>query len=146
MFNMGRLNATVLRIMIVGYIIIEVCMLVVVIRLLGFFGAIFLFLITTAFGFRLLQTFGWQNMRQYPSANLLMTQKKSLKTLFVGFLLIIPGFFTDLLAVVLWVLPLRPLLNLMLKSYLKTDQAEEKPKNPDAEAANVIEGEYWRDE
>ncbi len=135
------------------YIYLEICLFVAVANSIGVFLALLCIIATSIIGFSLVKSQGLKNFslmrqkminRENPTNEII----KSGSLLAAGFLLLIPGFLTDILGVLLLLTPVQQLLsrfivpNLMLATLLNRS----KKKKPTAPASNddIIEGDFRR--
>lgn len=129
-------------ILFLAYPFIEIIIFVLVCRLIGVLGALVLFAITTAFGSYLLRRSGFS--RNMGPLALLQLQSANMFRVFAGFLLVLPGFFTDALGLLL-------LLPWSQRFFLHKVMRVNRPSGAaasDSRSQNgtTIEGEYWRED
>lgn len=127
-------------VMLLAYPFIEIFGFIGMIRMAGFTMTCLLFMATTMLGFHLLRMAG---VYKRPGGLLIFDQNKNISWMVAGFLLVLPGFFTDMAGLLL----LCPFIQRMLqRSLIKV-----KP-NSNSEAGNqqhkgrIIEGEYWHED
>ena len=112
--------------------LIEILLFILLGDFFGFFLVVFLIILTGAFGLILLRS----NINLGEIKNLALEPNKWMYKKIAGILLIIPGFFTDLLGLILLLKQLRMLVwNLLVKK-----NKEHKRKSKDNE--DIIEVEY----
>lgn len=124
--------------------IVEIILFVLVGKLIGFLLAILLVVLTTLFGLSLFRKQSLKTMQQMQAAMQsgqppMMDLKDSTLTSLSAILLIIPGFLTDTIGLLLLFPKVRPKLIAFLT---KIKILKQKPKND----SNVIEGEYWKND
>ena len=113
--------------------IIEILLFVLFGDFLGFFLVIFLIILTGAIGLTLLRS----NINLHDFKELAVEPKQWVYKKIAGILLIIPGFFTDLLGFILLVKQLRSFVwNLLIKKTSKNH------KNNTKDTDEIIEVEY----
>ncbi len=118
------------------YLFIEIFSFIIVCRWLGILTTISLLVISTLLGAYILRHISRQSRGRMMTT--LQTQK--LMQLLSGFLLLMPGFVSDILGLLLLVPPVqRLMLSLLLPKFL-TKKASVKP------AGCTIEGQYWRED
>ena len=112
--------------------LIEILLFILLGDFFGFFLVVFLIILTGAFGLILLRS----NINLGRNKNLALEPNEWMYKKIAGILLIIPGFFTDLLGLILLLKQLRMLVwNLLVKK-----NKEHKRKSKDNE--DIIEVEY----
>jgi len=125
-------------------ILIEIALFIIVGRIIGLFFTLLLIIGTTAFGFSILrkQNFAFMmnmqkafRLNQHPIIDL--TEHSII--LFSGLLLIIPGFFTDIIGALLLIPSLR---SKFLKLLIATNIGHKTAANDHV----TIDGECWNDE
>lgn len=134
------------KVLFLAYILIEITLFILVGKLVGVLTTLGLIILTTIFGLVLLRQQKIALMKhlqktfqsgQPPQPNTFTNAA----TVLAGFLLIIPGFFTDLLGLLCLMPKIRAtILNFFTKTKII------KPKGKAANDANIIEGEFWHED
>jgi UPF0716 family protein affecting phage T7 exclusion len=126
--------------------LLELVVFVAVASTVGFWNAVLLTVATSAIGALLLRRAGQTNLRQFQhsvSEGLAISGNVAgpgLFTLLAGLLLLLPGFLTDLIAVLMLVPQVRRLFAAMVLRTLQTEAAKPPPGVVDLEPGE------WRDE
>ena len=120
------------------YFIVEVFILFAVIRWLGFLNTLLLLILTTVLGSWIVRTLGFQHLQRQGWHQHLP------KRLLAGVLLIIPGFLTDFIGLLLLILPMKGDFSRFF-SHSKSANSPASDHNK-TQKGDVIEGEYWRDD
>lgn len=122
--------------------LIEIACFVVVGRAIGLFPTLLLVVISAIFGFALIRTEGWRYLaemqRSYEAGKNPQLQGFEASLIFIaGFLLIIPGFFTDFIGLLLLIPQLRKWLikRMVAKGMVETKTIE----------GHIYEGEYTKE-
>ncbi len=126
--------------------LLELLVFVAVASTIGFWNAVLLTIVTSVIGALLLRMQGRTNLRQFQqsvSEGLVISGNftgPGLFTVLAGLLLLLPGFLTDLIAVLILVPQVRKLFAAMVARVLRTDAARPPPGVVDLEPGE------WRDE
>jgi len=126
--------------------LLEVVVFVAVAAMIGFWNAVLLTLVTSLIGAFLLRMQGQPRLRQFQhslSDGFAVSGNFSgpgLFTVLAGFLLLLPGFLTDLIAVLMLVPQVRALFAAMVTRTLRAEAAKPPPGVVDLEPGE------WRDE
>jgi UPF0716 protein FxsA len=126
--------------------LLELVIFVAVASTIGFWNAVLLTIATSVIGALLLRLHGQTNLRQFQhslSEGLAISGNVAgpgLFTLLAGLLLLLPGFLTDLIAVVMLVPQIRRLFAAMVIRTLRTEAAKPPPGVVDLDPGE------WRDE
>ena len=124
---------------------VEIILFIIVGKYIGLGMTLLLIIITTVIGAIILQTRGFVNLNrmfkriqkgEHPAVEML----DGSLVMFAGVLLVLPGFVTDAVGLVLLVPPLREIVIRQLIDKGLTTPAKKKSASGD-----VIEGEYWRE-
>ena len=143
-------NVKIPGFLLLAYPFIEIFGFIAVGHWLGFLGAIGLLIATTMLGSYLLRSCGFDYKRQMNSgmAGMANLNPKMMFRMFAGFLLVLPGFVSDLAGLLL----LLPFVQKILMSKV-TDRCKRGTQQyADAKAANdkkkgqIIEGECWHED
>jgi len=128
-------------ILLLSYPFIEIFGFILVFRWLGFAPTVLLFVMTTMLGSFLLRKVSLLKKRNLIS--LLFIQPRSVFVMFAAFLLMLPGFVTDLIGLLLL---LQPLQSLLIKRVTrkKTQNSYKRADNQYAKG-RTFEGEFWRE-
>lgn len=128
-------------ILFLAYPFIEIFGFILVCRWIGVLGALVLLVATTVLGSYVLRRAGFQ--RQQGAMLQMMLQPQSLLQAIAGFLLVLPGFFTDILGLLL-LLPFIRQLFMRRVSTFKPQSGSSAANDHQAKGA-TIEGEYWQE-
>lgn len=126
--------------------LLELLIFVAVASMIGFWNAVLLTVVTSVVGALLLRTQGHSNLREFQhtiSGGLEVSGNfagPGLFTALAGLLLLLPGFLTDLIAVLILVPQVRSLFAAMVARALRTEAAKPPPGVVD------LEPDEWRDE
>jgi UPF0716 protein FxsA len=126
--------------------LLEVVVFVAVAAIIGFWNAVLLTLVTSLIGAFLLRMAGQPRLRQFQSsvasgfAASGDFSGSGLSTVLAGFLLLLPGFLTDLIALLLLIPQVRWLFAAMVTRTLSAEAAKPPPGVVDLEPGE------WRDE
>jgi len=131
------------------YVYIEISIFIQVAHVFGVLMTLILVIFTSVIGMSLVRNQGFKNF-------LLMQQKmaagespaaemiKSVSLILAGLLLVLPGFFTDLLGLLLLLPPVQKLLTLKLIPHLRFSRMPGGGFSAGPGAGNTFEGEYQR--
>lgn len=124
--------------------LLEVVVFVLVAASIGFWNAVLAAVATSVAGALLLRTAGQPRLRQFQSSLAggvaFSADGAGLFTVLAGFLLLLPGFLTDLLAILLLVPAVRRLFGAAITRYMRSQGAAPTPGVVDLEPGE------WRDE
>lgn len=129
---------------------IEVTLFIWVANVIGVFMALLLIIATSFMGVSLVRSQGLKTLAQIQQKlelgeNPAGEMVKSVSLLFSGFLLLIPGFFTDFLGLLLMLTPVQKLLTLRLMPLVRVYQPKSAANDPyQKKDGNIIDGEYKR--
>ncbi len=133
-----------LKIILFFVVLIEITLFIIIGRLIGVLFTLLLVALTMIIGFVFIKKQSAKTIQQMQEAmqsgkmpNLDFIQH-SVKTI-AAILLIIPGFFTDLIGILLFIPKVRPII---IGLFSKTKLASSKKSK--AKKENIIEGEYWK--
>lgn len=133
------------------YVYIEISIFIQVAHVLGVFLTLILVILTSLMGISLVRNQGLKNL-------MLMQQKmaagenpagemiKSVSLLIAGMLLILPGFFTDFLGLLLLLPPVQKHLTLKLLPYLRFGRVYSSGFGGEGAQGQTFDGEYQRKE
>ncbi len=121
-----------------AYFITEMLILASVIRWLGFFNTLFLLILTTVFGSWIVRSLGFKTLRRQG------LPKQLPKRLLAGILLLIPGFLTDFIGLLLLILPIKGHFAgaFSEKDFQQSSTSHDNRKKTKND--QIIEGECWR--
>ena len=131
------------------YVYIEISLFIQVAHVVGVFLTLVLVIFTSVIGMSLVRNQGLKNFLlmqekmaagESPAAEMV----KSVSLILSGFLLLLPGFFTDFLGLLLLLPPVQKHLTLKLLPHLRFTRTPGGGFRPDAFAGNTFEGEYQR--
>jgi UPF0716 protein FxsA len=127
-------------VMLLAYPFIEIFGCILLIRLVGFSTTFFLFITTTILGFYVLKKVKTEARQINPFR---FEQNKNIVRIVAGLLLILPGFFTDILGLFLLCPPIQRMIRHRLFKMSSNNHAQPAAQQ---QKGRIIEGEYWRDE
>ena len=131
------------------YVYIEISLFIQVAHVIGVFLTLVLVIFTSVIGMSLVRNQGLKNFLlmqekmaagESPAAEMV----KSVSLILSGFLLLLPGFFTDFLGLLLLLPPVQKHLTLKLLPHLRFTRTPGGGFRTDASAGNTFEGEYQR--
>lgn len=125
---------------------IEISLFIKVASVLGVLTTLLLVIFTSCIGISLVRNQGMKNFLQLQQRiaageNPATEMIKSVSLFMSGFLLLLPGFFTDFLGLLLLLPPVQALLTLKLLPYLKIYRSQQWSHR---DSHNTFEGEYQR--
>lgn len=128
------------------YVYIEISIFIQVAHVFGVLMTLILVIFTSVIGMSLVRNQGFKNLMlmqqkmaegESPAAEMI----KSVSLIIAGLLLVLPGFFTDFLGLLLLLPPVQKLLTLRLMPHLRFTRGGFGPGRADGQ---TIEGEYQR--
>ncbi len=124
-------------------LLIEIALFIMIGELIGVFFTLLFVVLSMIVGFILLKKLSAKTMQQMQA----MMQKGQLPSIdffhhsmltIASILLIVPGFFTDLIAILLFIPKTRPIISKLFSKINPTRKKQTKQKE------DIIEGEYWK--
>ncbi|WP_435928075.1 FxsA family protein [Dryocola sp. BD613] len=131
------------------YVYIEISLFIQVAHALGVFLTLVLVIFTSVIGMSLVRNQGFKNFMlmqqkmaagESPAAEMI----KSVSIVLAGFLLLLPGFFTDLLGLLLLLPPVQKHLTLKLMPHLRFSRTPGGGFSAGADGGQTFDGEYQR--
>jgi UPF0716 protein FxsA len=133
------------------YVYIEISLFIQVAHVLGVFLTLMLVIFTSVIGMSLVRNQGFKTFMQMqqkmaagesPAAEMI----KSVSLVLAGFLLLLPGFFTDFLGLLLLLPPVQKHLTMKLMPHLRFSRTPGGGFSADADGGQTFDGEYQRKE
>ncbi|EKK7714986.1 membrane protein FxsA [Cronobacter dublinensis] len=131
------------------YIYIEISIFIQVAHVFGVFLTLLLVIFTSVIGMSLVRNQGFKNLMlmqqkmeagESPAAEML----KSVSLIIAGLLLLLPGFFTDFLGLLLLLPPVQKLITLRLMPHLRFSRTPGGGFGASSQRGNTFDGEYQR--
>lgn len=131
------------------YVYIEISLFIQVAHVLGVFMTLILVIFTSVIGLSLVRNQGFKNLMlmqqkmaagESPAAEMI----KSVSLIMAGILLMLPGFFTDFLGLLLLLPPVQKHLTLKLMPHLRFSRMPGGGFSAGSEGGNTFDGEFQR--
>ncbi|WP_312745078.1 FxsA family protein [Cedecea neteri] len=131
------------------YVYIEISLFIQVAHVLGVFMTLILVIFTSVIGLSLVRNQGFKNLMlmqhkmaagESPAAEMI----KSVSLIMAGILLLLPGFFTDFLGLLLLLPPVQKHLTLKLMPHLRFSRMPGGGFSAGSEGGNTFDGEFQR--
>ncbi|EPF20452.1 MULTISPECIES: FxsA family protein [Cedecea] len=131
------------------YVYIEISLFIQVAHVMGVFMTLILVIFTSVIGLSLVRNQGFKNLMlmqqkmaagESPAAEMI----KSVSLIIAGILLLLPGFFTDFLGLLLLLPPVQKHLTLKLMPHLRFSRMPGGGFSAGSEGGNTFDGEFQR--